>query len=115
MPTYVTYLEVSLNPKSAAPTEIVSSLKNLGWKPVFGQYDFAYAWEANWNGDWNAKNPATAGQTAPGYGTAGGHGANGGFWSQINKAHEALQHLNVTWSFRTYEKGRENFYVRWSE
>src|SRR3989304_4832170 len=80
IPTYVTYLEVSLNPKSAAPTEIVSSLKNLGWKPVFGQYDFAYAWEANWNGDWNGKNPATTGQTAPGYGTAGGHGGTGGVW-----------------------------------
>jgi hypothetical protein len=102
MPTYVTYLELSLNPNSAAPTEIVSALKGLGWRPVYGQYDFAWSWDAKWNGN-------------GGHGDGGNPNANEAFWNQINEAHKVLQRLNVTWSFRTYEQGREDFYARWSE
>ena len=96
MPTFVTYLELSLNPNSAPPSDIVTALKGLGWKPVFGRYDFAYSWQAGGNGN-------------------GGNGGNPGFWTQINEAHRVLQGLHVTWSFRTFEQGREDFYVRWSE
>jgi len=95
MPTFVTYLELRMGPESAPPSKIVESLKALGWRPVFGRYDFGYSWNGNWN--------------------TPGNGGGQEFWKQINDAHTALQSLNVTWSFRTFEQGREDFYVRWSE
>ena len=107
MPTFVTYLELRMNPNSAPPTDIVNALKGLGWRPVYGQYDFAWSWEAKWNGN--------GGEGDGGHGNGGNGGGNHDFWSQINEAHKVLQRLNVTWSFRTYEQGREDFYARWSE
>jgi len=110
MPTYVTYLEVSLNPNSAAPSKIVNNLKRLGWNPVYGQYDFAYTWDNTWN--WNYKGNGNGGKKTT---AARRNGGNKKFWTHINKAHKVLQDLNVTWCFRTYEKGREDFYVRWND
>ena len=113
MPTYVTYLEVSLNPNSAAPSKIVNSLKRLGWNAVYGQYDFAYTWENPWN--WDGNGGKYGGKYGGKKAAPKKNGGNKAFWTHINKAHKALQDLNVTWSFRTYEKGREDFYVRWND
>ena len=90
MTQYVTYLQVVLNPDSSSPGEIAHELKNQGWQPVWGTYDFAWSW----NPTWTAKD-------------------NNEYWDKINLAHTTLKKLNVSCSFRTFEKGRENTPVYW--
>jgi len=90
MPKYVTYVQIVLNPDSTKPGKIAHELEKQGWWPVWGAYDFAWPWEASWN----TKNSAE-------------------YWKKINKAHDALSKLNVSCSFRTYQKGKENTPVYW--
>lgn len=53
MANWVTYLSVEMNPESAPPAKIVEHLTKLGWKPVWGDWDFAWDWGAKWQPDGN--------------------------------------------------------------
>jgi hypothetical protein len=94
MPEYVTYIEVTLDPEGPPPEELTKTLGTLGWKPVWGRYDYAYKWNGNWNPDTQNIND---------------------YFTHITKIHEVLKGHKVNYSLRTYESGTENFWVKWSE
>jgi hypothetical protein len=94
MPAYITYMEVSLNSEGIKPRDLTETLKTLGWKPIYGRYDFVYEWDRNWNA--TDKNPKQ-------------------FFDHVHKTHEALRGCHVNYSLRTYEQGTENFPTTWCE
>ncbi|MGC8672749.1 MAG: hypothetical protein ACP5R0_00440 [Thermoplasmata archaeon] len=42
-----TYLKVTFSSEGAKPSEVVSALEGLGFKPITGWYDFVYDWGNN--------------------------------------------------------------------
>jgi hypothetical protein len=87
-------MEVSMYSEGSTPTELTHKLKEHGWHPVYGRYDFAYKWDQNWgNKETNIQE----------------------FLDYINTWHEVLKGYNVHYSLRTYEEGKEDFWVKWSE
>lgn len=94
MPGWITYMEVSLSSEGVTPMELVNKLKEHGWHPVYGRYDFGYKWDGNWGSkDTNFHE----------------------YVDFVNKWHEILKGYNVHYSLRTYEEGKEDFWVKWSE
>lgn len=94
MAGYITYMEVSMNSEGVTPEELTKTLKKLGWKPVYGRYDYAYDWGTDWgHKDTNIQE----------------------FFTHINKTHKTLKGCKVYYSLRTYEQGKENFPVKWSK
>jgi len=89
MARWVTYLRVGLNPTCMEPGKIVEKLTTLGWKTVYGDYDFAWEWDGAWEPN----------------------GYNEAYWQTLEKAYRALQSLAVDFSFHTYEKGKESGHV----
>jgi len=94
LPGWITYMEVSLSSEGVTPTELTSRLREHGWKPVYGRYDFAYKWEQNWGNK---------------------HSNIQEFLEFINQWHQILKGYNVHYSLRTYEEGKEDFWVHWGE
>jgi len=45
--TMKTYMKVSFSSEGARPSEIVSRLHMLGFRPTHGNYDFIYDWDHN--------------------------------------------------------------------
>ena len=45
MTKYRTYMSVTVHSEGASPSEITDVMKELGWEPVYGAYDFVYTWE----------------------------------------------------------------------
>ncbi len=94
MTAWITYMEVSMNSEGVSPKELTNTLKQYGWTPVYGRYDYAYRWDDNWgNKDHNIQE----------------------YFDHMNKVHQVLKGFNVWYSLRTYETGKENFWVKWSE
>lgn len=92
MPDYTTYMEVSLNSEGSPPADVTTALKQLGWKPCYGQYDYAFKWGSNWgDNDNNIDN----------------------YFDYMNKVHNILKGHHVNYSLRTFESGKENFWVKW--
>jgi hypothetical protein len=87
-------MEVSMHSEGATPTELTHKLAEHGWKPVYGRYDYAYKWDQNWG---NKENNIQE------------------FLDFINTWHDVLKGQNVHYSLRTYEQGKEDFWVKWSE
>ncbi|MFQ6060409.1 MAG: hypothetical protein ACE5KV_03805 [Thermoplasmata archaeon] len=84
---FVTYLGVHLSPDGPSPHEVTKILEPLGWKPVYGAYDYCYEWGDNW-------------------------GAKGTNWeeyfSYIEKTvHNALKGFNLHYYLRTFRVGTE--------
>ncbi len=94
MAGYITYMGISLNSEGIAPKELTEKLTKIGWKPIYGRYDFAYEWGIEW-GD-KDKNMQE-------------------FFDHIHRTHVALTGSNVNYSLKTYEQGKENFPVKWAE
>jgi hypothetical protein len=87
-------MEVSMHSEGSTPNELTHKLQEHGWKPVYGRYDFAYKWDQNWgNKEHNIQE----------------------FLDFINTWHDVLKGHNVHYSLRTYEQGKEDFWVKWSE
>ena len=42
-----TYLRITFNSEGAKPSEVVSRLQSLGFKPITGDYDFVYVWDSS--------------------------------------------------------------------
>lgn len=94
MSAYITYMEVSFSSEGVTPRELTEILRKIGWKPVYGRYDYAYDWGIDWgNKDTNIQE----------------------FFTHINKTHESLKGSRVNYSLRTYMQGTENFLVDWPE
>ena len=94
MTGYITYMEVSFSSEGVAPSELTETLRKIGWKPIYGRYDYAYDWETNWgNKDSDIEE----------------------FLNHINKTHETLRGSRVNYSLRTYMGGTEDFVVDWPE
>ena len=87
-------MEVSMNSEGVTPKELTEKLKEWGWTPVYGRYDYAY----KWNGDWGDKD----------------HNFQE-YADFVNQWHELLKGYNVQYSLRTYQEGKEDFWVKWSE
>ena len=87
-------MKVNFTLGGLTPGEITNILRQHGWKPVYGTFDFAYNWEDNWgNKDTNIQE----------------------FLDFINNTHAALIGSEVTYSLCICEHGKENFYVKWCE
>ncbi len=41
----ISYLTVTFNSEGSMPSEIVTRLQNIGFKPTKGNYDFIYEWD----------------------------------------------------------------------
>ena len=94
MTVYITYMEVSLYSEGVSPRELTETLRGIGWKPVYGRYDFAYEWGTNWGDkDTNIQE----------------------FLDHINKTHHALEGSKMNYSLCTCEQGKEDFPLKWSE
>ena len=94
MTKYVTYMSVTHHSEGASPKEVYSVLRELGWKPVYGAYDFAYVWDENW-GD-KTQNFEE-------------------YCEYINSIHDKLKGLNVYYNLWTTEYGKEDYSVVWSD
>jgi hypothetical protein len=91
---FVTYLGVNLYPDGPSPQEVTKLLQPLGWKPVYGNYDYAYYWGDNW-------------------------GTKGNNWDEYFQYIEttlcnALKGYNLHYYLRTYRVGDENWYKAWT-
>ncbi len=40
-----TYIKITFNSEGANPSEVMSRLQSLGFKPVTGAYDMVYEWD----------------------------------------------------------------------
>jgi hypothetical protein len=94
MTKYVTYMSVYHNSEGASPREVWDTLKDLGWKPVYGKYDFAYEWEDNWG-----KKSSNFDEYA----------------TYIADVHNKLRGLKVYYNLWTSEYGKEDFAVFYSD
>ena len=45
MKKFVTYMSVIFHSHGAPPTEVLKIMRGLGWKAVYGGYDFSYEWD----------------------------------------------------------------------
>ena len=86
---YTTYMRVTLNSEGATPTEVTTVLKNLGWVPIIGPYDYCYKWT----------------EITPFTDTSGIEPDLPNF----DKVHQTLRGRNVQYSLVTYEYGTEDF------
>lgn len=91
---FVTYLGVNLYPDGPSPHEVTKLLEPLGWKPVYGGYDYAYYWGDNW-------------------------GTKGNNWDEYFSYIEstltnALKGHNLHYYLRTYRVGDESEYRAWT-
>ncbi|UCE72974.1 MAG: hypothetical protein JSV56_08015 [Methanomassiliicoccales archaeon] len=94
MTGYITYMEVSHNSEGVTPKQLSETLRGIGWKPIYGRYDYAYEWGTDWgNKDRNMQE----------------------FFDHINNTHECLRNCKVNYSLRTYEHGTEDFTVKTCE
>ncbi|MEM2869503.1 MAG: hypothetical protein QW379_03660 [Thermoplasmata archaeon] len=73
-----TYIDVTINPNSAGPSEVVHAMMKLGIKPIFGAHDFYI--------DWTTEEE---------------------FKSKFKEVHRVLQSLNISYRLQTYEFPQE--------
>jgi len=94
LPAYITYMEVYLNSEGVTPRDLTNTLGQHGWKPIYGRYDYAYKWESNWGNK--------------------GHNFQE-YFDHITRICEVLKGHNMMYSLRTFEEGKEDFWVKWGE
>ena len=89
MTKYVTYMSITLHSGGATPSEIARVMEELGWKPIFGACDFAYAWDKDLSKEGNFEK----------------------YCENINAVHDKLGHLNLSYNLQTFKKGKEGFTI----
>jgi hypothetical protein len=94
MTKYVTYMSVYHHSEGASPEEVYYTMKDLGWKPVYGAWDFAYDWTENW-GEKSSNFEEYA--------------------KYIADVHNKLKGLNVYYNLWTTEYGKEDYAVNYSD
>ena len=87
MTEYRTYMSVTLHSEGAKLSDITRVMEELGWKPVYGAYDFAYEWDKKLVDEGNFEE----------------------YCKNINTVHDSLSGLNVSFNIRTFEQGKEEF------
>ena len=88
MPKYVTYMSVIFHSRGASPIEVLKIMKGLGWKPMFGGYDFAYEWDIDFTIDEKSFQE---------------------YCEHINILHNRMENLNISYTLKTFERGKENY------
>ena len=73
-----TYIDITVNPNSAGPSEVVHAMLKLGISPIFGPHDFYI--------DWTTETE---------------------FKRKFKEVHKALQSLNISYRLQTYEHAQE--------
>ncbi|MBI5000434.1 MAG: hypothetical protein HZB92_02755 [Euryarchaeota archaeon] len=68
-----TYLKIHFSSEGSAPSDVISKLEKLGWKPVIGEYDFMME-------------------------SGLGEGVGESYKRMVDKLHEALKGANVRYS-----------------
>jgi hypothetical protein len=94
MTKYITYMSVYHHSEGASPEEVYNKLKDLGWKPVYGAYDFAYEWDEQWGEKSNNFEE---------------------YAKYIAEVHNKLKGLNVYYNLWTTEYGKEDYAVYYSD
>jgi hypothetical protein len=91
MSAYITYMEVNYDSEGVSPKKLLETLTQLGWSPIYGRYDYIFRWRVNW-----AENESNIHE----------------YFDRLNNTHEVLKKCHVNYSLRTYEFGREDFWVK---
>ena len=86
MPKYITHMSVIFHSRGVSPSELITIMKGLGWKPTIGGYDFSYEWDIDikWTGGYFE------------------------FFSELNDVHEKLEKFNVSYTLKTFEQGKND-------
>ena len=87
MPKYITYMSVFFHSRGASPSELAIIMKNLGWKPVYGDYDFAYEWDTD----------LTRRKESFEF-----------YFEHINNMHDRFENMNVAYTLNTFEQGKKD-------
>ena len=87
MVKYITYMSIIFHSRGASPSEIARIMKSLGWKPMYGGYDFAYEWDMDLGGI---------------------QGSFDFYCEHISTTHDRLENLNVAYTLKTFEQGKED-------
>jgi hypothetical protein len=73
-----TYIDITINPNSAGPSEVVQAMLKLGISPIFGPHDFYI--------DWSTEDE---------------------FKKKFKEVHRVLQGMNIAYRLQTYERPQE--------
>ena len=73
-----TYIDITVNPNSAGPSEVVHAMLKLGILPIFGPHDFYLDWTTEAE-----------------------------FKRKFKEVHKVLQSLNISYRLQTYEIAQE--------
>jgi len=73
-----TYIDITVNPNSAGPSEVVHAMLKLGISPIFGPHDFYIDWTTEAD-----------------------------FKRKFKEVHKVLQSLNISYRLQTYEAAQE--------
>ena len=73
-----TYIDITINPNSAGPSEVVHAMLKLGISPIFGPHDFYIDWTTEAE-----------------------------FKRKFREVHRVLQSLNISYRLQTYEHAEE--------
>lgn len=87
MGKYVTYMSIIFHSRGASPIEVLPIMKGLGWKPLFGGYDFAYEWDIDFTQDDESFQE---------------------YCEHINILHNRMENLNLSYTLKTFELGKED-------
>jgi hypothetical protein len=86
MVKYITYLNLIFHSRGASPIDVLKIMKGLGWKPLFGNYDFSYEWDIDFT-----ENDETFQE----------------YCEHINILHNRLENLNISYTLRTFQHGNK--------
>ena len=87
MGKYVTYMSVIFHSRGASPIEVLKIMKGLGWKPLFGGYDFSYEWDIDFTEDEKSFQE---------------------YCEHINILHNRMENLNISYTLKTFQRGKED-------
>jgi hypothetical protein len=80
-------MSVIFHSRGASPIEVLKIMKGLGWKPLFGSYDFSYEWDIDFT-----ENDETFQE----------------YCEHINILHNRMENLNISYTLRTFQHGKKD-------
>ena len=80
-------MSVIFHSRGASPHEVLEIMKGLGWKPVYGGYDFAFEWDRDLGKEKDSFQE---------------------YCEHIDIVHNRLENLNVSYTLKTFERGKED-------
>jgi len=85
MTKWTTYMGITLNTNGATPVEVNNKLVEMGWTPVYGDYDYKHEWATeNWGNKGKDINE---------------------FITHVTNLHNTLKGMDICYCVRTYKEG----------